>query len=210
MPNCSFCKQPGHNINKCESPNIIPLVETLCQQVDSNNYAQLYYYLVSINVKDTKMLSIQLGFKATNTRKKHIYQIMNRYYSNIPRAPWNTVPPAVRCPEVMRTIMAYINERIALRQAEVDEEDKTAVFVHLDKTQETTTNECVICLEENVPCQLITKLGCNHEFCMNCVVNIFKSNTLQNTCSMCRTPIKKICVNTKLIQYQLFNHLENL
>lgn len=209
MPNCSFCHQPGHNINNCESPNIIPLIEALCQQVDSNNYAQLYYYLITRNISERKMLSIQLGFKATNTRQNHIYQIMNRYFSNIPEAPWNTQPPA-RAPQIWSTIMTYINERNALRQAGADEEDKTTVFIHLDKTQEGTTNECVICLEENVPCQLITRLGCNHEFCMDCVVNIFKSNTLHNTCSMCRTPIKKISVNTTLIQYQLFNYLDNL
>ena len=210
MPNCSFCKQPGHNICRCLSPNIVNLIQTLENEVSSNSFEQLYYYLITSEVINLKMLSIQLGFKSTVNKKKHVYQIMNVYYSNIAGAPWNTVPPAIKSQQIMDRIITYINEKIATRQAEIDEEDRSAVFIHLEKTQESTTNECVICLEENIPCQLITKLDCNHEFCMGCVVNIFKSNTLQNTCSLCRTPIKKISVNTSLIQYQIFNELQNL
>ena len=65
------------------------------------------------------------------------------------------------------------------------------------------TCDCNICWEENKKINFI-KLGCNHEFCKDCVIKTLKSDQRVNPCcALCRSEIKSIKTRTEIVQNEL-------
>jgi len=70
------------------------------------------------------------------------------------------------------------------------------------------TCECSICFDEKEVKKFV-KLGCNHEFCKDCIINTMKSiqaNKSELCCPLCRSIVKNLItreesVNTELIEY---------
>jgi hypothetical protein len=63
--------------------------------------------------------------------------------------------------------------------------------------------ECSICYDEK-ELQNFVKLGCNHEFCKDCVINTIKTNNSTNLCcAFCRTEIKSIESRTNEVKNEI-------
>jgi hypothetical protein len=210
MPNCSFCGQSNHNIKNCESQNIIPLLNVFTEQVNSNNFAQLYYYLHTLNIKNLKMITIQLGGKASFSKIMHIHILMNVYHSDIIGAPWTTVHPQTVDEVIINIINVYSRTQHDLILAAIKEENDSKVFILMNHIKINESKECSICLEDQICCNNMVKLNCNHEFCVDCMISLFKSDALHNTCSLCRSSIKSLSVNTSELQQNIFQELRFL
>ena len=68
--------------------------------------------------------------------------------------------------------------------------------------------ECTICFDEK-EFKKFVKLGCNHEFCKDCIINTMKtiqSSKSELCCPLCRSVVKKIIsiensVNNEFIEF---------
>lgn len=75
---------------------------------------------------------------------------------------------------------------------------------------ENTNNkcECNICYDDKELHQFV-KLGCNHEFCKDCVINTMKSNDKNKLCcAFCRTEVTKIESRTDEVKNEIDNYIE--
>ena len=70
------------------------------------------------------------------------------------------------------------------------------IVVELCKTPVNVSQECGICLTEDVPCSNMVKLGCGHELCGDCVKRIID---VKPCCAFCRADITKVSVNSKSV-----------
>jgi hypothetical protein len=70
------------------------------------------------------------------------------------------------------------------------------------------TCECPICYDEK-EFKNFVKLGCNHEFCKDCVINTMKSNHSTNlSCAFCRAEVTKIESKTNEVKNELDIYIE--
>ena len=103
---------------------------------------------------------------------------------------------------IMRDMLTYRIYRNAAIRPEIEQEPiKYQICVKVNNNENEDINElceCNICLDEK-KIQDIVKLGCNHEFCKDCIIKTFKMNNTSNnpSCAYCRTEIKNIEVRTE-------------
>ncbi len=57
--------------------------------------------------------------------------------------------------------------------------------------------ECSICYN-NMNVSTVVELNCNHQFCVNCVNELFKLNYVP-MCALCREPIKNVSSNQEIL-----------
>lgn len=62
--------------------------------------------------------------------------------------------------------------------------------------------ECSICLDEN-EIENFVKLGCNHEFCKDCVIKTMKISHSNLCCALCRSEVTSITSRTNLIHNEM-------
>jgi hypothetical protein len=63
--------------------------------------------------------------------------------------------------------------------------------------------ECNICWEEKQVCNFV-KLGCNHEFCKDCVIKSLRNEQRDKPCcALCRGEIKSLISRTNVVQTEL-------
>jgi hypothetical protein len=68
--------------------------------------------------------------------------------------------------------------------------------------------ECAICYDEKQVKNFV-KLGCNHEFCKDCIITTMKKNNSTNLCcAFCRTEIKSIESRTNEVKNEINNLIE--
>jgi hypothetical protein len=70
------------------------------------------------------------------------------------------------------------------------------IVIELCKTPVNVSQECGICLIEDIPCSNMVKLGCGHELCGDCVKQIIHTKPC---CAFCREEIAKVSVNSKAV-----------
>ena len=101
---------------------------------------------------------------------------------------------------LMREMLTYRIHRNAATPREVEEPVKYQICVKVNNDENENINElceCNICFEEKQIKDNV-KLGCNHEFCKDCIIKTLKMNNTNNnpSCAYCRTEIKNIEVRT--------------
>jgi hypothetical protein len=67
--------------------------------------------------------------------------------------------------------------------------------------------ECNICYDEKELNKFV-KLGCNHEFCKDCVIETMKTSNNKLCCAFCRTEITGIESRTTEIKSEIDNYIE--
>ena len=68
--------------------------------------------------------------------------------------------------------------------------------------------ECPICYDEKESNNFV-KLGCNHEFCKDCVIKTMKTNHSTNLCcALCRADVKSIDSRTIEAKNEIDNYIE--
>ena len=67
--------------------------------------------------------------------------------------------------------------------------------------------ECNICYDEK-ELKNFVKLGCNHEFCKDCVISTIKTSHDKLCCAFCRTEITEIESRTNEVKNEIDTHIE--
>ena len=67
--------------------------------------------------------------------------------------------------------------------------------------------ECSICYDEK-ELQNFVKLGCNHEFCKDCVINTIKTSNNKVCCAFCRSEVTEIESRTNEVKNEIDNYIE--
>jgi hypothetical protein len=81
---------------------------------------------------------------------------------------------------------------------------KLKIKVKLDKKLQ--VQECFMCCDEDKP---IARLGCSHEYCMDCVVKCAKVRTKSFiVCAMCRVEVEEIHIGNKELKKSLIEQLK--
>jgi len=81
---------------------------------------------------------------------------------------------------------------------------KLKIKVKLDKKLQ--VQECFMCCDEDKP---IARLGCSHEYCMDCVVKCAKVRTKSFiVCAMCRVEVEEIHIGNKELKKSLTAQLK--
>lgn len=105
---------------------------------------------------------------------------------------------------LMREMLTFRIARNAAIQSltpEIEENIKYQICVKVNNNENEDINElceCNICLDEKKIKDNV-KLGCNHEFCKDCIIKTLQiNNTNKNpSCAYCRTEIKNIEVRSE-------------
>ena len=172
---CSFCSRPGHYKPRCEKYK--SFIELICPNDLNEHIIQAFY---------TDMQNIFIRFLRT-------------YYTNAQNAGLFNAPIDQFRDLVKMFIELYQTGYFMLKSKPKPKPKK--IVVKLCKTSVNVSQECGICLTEDVPCSNMVKLGCGHELCGDCVKRIIDTKPC---CAFCRADIKNVSVNSQ----EVFNILK--
>ena len=174
---CSFCSRPGHYKPRCEKYK--SFIELICPD-DLNEHME-----VVIQAFYTDMQNIFIRFLRT-----HYTNAQNTGLFNAPIDQFRAL--------VKMFVELYQTGYFMLKSKPKPKPQK--IVVKLCKTSVKVSQECGICLTEDVPCSNMVKLGCGHELCGDCVKRIID---VKPCCAFCRADITKVSVNSQ----EVFNIL---
>ena len=109
---------------------------------------------------------------------------------------------------LMREVFISMMSGIINRTLKEDDR-KFKIVSTVNECENTDQNcECNICYDDK-ELQSFVKLGCNHEFCKDCVINTMKSNDKNKLCcAFCRTEVTKIESRTDEVKNEIDNYIE--
>ena len=170
---CSFCSRPGHYKPRCEKYK--SFIELICPDDLNQHMVQAFY---------TDMQNIFIRFLRT-----HYTNAQNTGLFNAPIDQFRAL--------VKMFVELYQTGYFMLKSKPKPKPKK--IVVKLCKTS--VSQECGICLTEDVHCSNMVKLGCGHELCGDCVKRIID---VKPCCAFCRADITKVSVNSQ----EVFNILK--
>ena len=170
---CSFCSRPGHYKPRCEKYK--SFIELICPDDLNEHMIQAFY-----------MQNIFIRFLRT-----HYTNAQNTGLFNAPIDQFRAL--------VKMFVELYQTGYFMLKSKPKPKAKK--IVVKLCKTSVKVSQECGICLTEDVPCSNMVKLGCGHELCGDCVKRIID---VKPCCAFCRADITKVSVNSQ----EVFNILK--
>ena len=225
MRRCSFCKEPGHAINNCDSVEITNF-ETECLYnktlLDQNgsSVAAFRSWLLNKLLESPQLVKTFAIRKCECTLRtptiRCLDKILNYFYGNaemeendldfIPfndENPYNETEQGLMALAGILMLAGYTNENVLqLIYSGLGERNNTFHFTTiLESLKQKEQNqkkslECSICFESYTKNKFV-KLNCNHEFCGDCIINTFKtSNDTSPRCALCRSDIATITTYT--------------
>jgi hypothetical protein len=178
---CSFCSRPGHYKPRCEKyKSFVELItpDDFDEHMDDENID------VIIQSFCDDMQNIFIRFLKT-----HYTSAQNAGLFNAPIDQFRAL--------VKMFLELYLTGYFMTKPTPKPKPKK--IVVKLCKTS--VSQECGICLTEDVPCSNMVKLGCGHEMCGDCVKRIID---VKPCCAFCRANIEKVSVNSQ----EVFNILK--
>lgn len=169
---CSFCSRPGHYKPKCEKYK--SFIELIC----SNNLDE---HMVYADMQNIFIRFLRMNY--TNAQNTGLFNSSNYQFRTM----------------VRMFVELYQAGYFIIKSKPKPKPKK--IVVELCKTPVNVSQECGICLTEDVPCSNMVKLGCGHELCGDCVKRIIHTKPC---CAFCRADITKVSVNSR----EVFNILK--
>jgi len=110
---------------------------------------------------------------------------------------------------LMREMYAILfTNMINIMREEYNSERKFNILSTVENNENENINEkceCNICWDEK-ELKNFVKLGCNHEFCKDCIIKTLRTDQRENPCcALCRAEVKSINSRTNLVQRELTN-----
>jgi len=232
---CSFCRQPGHTVNNCndvrisnfelECVNRRLLFETTEEPVYRFNQWLSEKYL------ESPLLVKSFAIRKCNCTLRSSFQlcidsIKNYIFNHFDEEESADFIPFSNEDEInafadngilalagILMMAGYSNENISEilfnrflnRNSEIIRYNFTTTVETLEKDEK---YDCAICFE-NLEKDKFVKLGCNHEFCSDCLISSIKA-TKSNIprCAICRTDITTITtylpeINCKFDEFKM-------
>ena len=172
---CSFCSRPGHYKPKCEKYK--SFIELICPDDLDEHMVQAFY----TDMQNIFIRFLKMNF--TNAQNTGLFNSSNYQFRTM----------------VKMFIELYQAGYFIIKSKPKPKPKK--IVVELCKTPVNVSQECGICLTEDVPCSNMVKLGCGHELCGDCVKRIIHTKPC---CAFCRADITKVSVNSQ----EVFNILK--
>lgn len=224
MSNCTFCHEPGHRIQQCNSP-LISLFETCIRYNAAYDYylgletTYLQLYLNSLNVNLLRAIGYthNIVLKQNSfTSKYRICIPYNRFikqflihYLHVPSSQHIELINSLSYGKIViyshHIHDLFLRNNIHTNWTPVAISTilmSTRIFsIELKVIQENDVlpqlDECAICFEE-ISQDKHCKLLCNHYFCSSClfqyIETLYKSNRDNSACPLCRNNITDIMV----------------
>lgn len=213
---CSFCREPGHKINKCvnnvfrqmnrDFRNIVfysMLIYPQCPMVDF--YKNLQYFENQYPATYKKFL-MNRGFRLKDLKNNNINHIMIKYYF----MPENTEIEFYF--EFHKQLQTFYTIRYAMILQETEQEINNQVIVKPiinviqlitdDSEEDKFFEPCCVCLNDDLTKKSIATLNCGHELCKECCKVLIRNiNTC--VCPLCRAQINDVTVASKEIVDEL-------
>lgn len=218
---CQFCNNHGHTLNNCRNPEL--------QEMDIRFHLEKEKIINDNNIHFTHHKS-QLFFKIKEIvepygdyNKTRAYAILKCRYRSLPNS--DTINDVIHC------ITNYIYDNdFSIQQDFIPFNDDDATQYLMEDNQVTIANsnlkqsshidillckeipsnllECPICYENKEIIENVS-LDCNHSFCKECMLNIFKMHKTNQelSCALCRHEIKMFKVFDDNVMQQLRKYL---
>lgn len=236
---CSFCRNPGHNIMRCNSDRLTEF-EVICaaEVRNINTRFEFREWLYENYCNEPTLIRVFARRKSRVSTGDFtlcieiITDYIFRTYKNNQQQRQNdddlegdlvNLMQEVRNPPVREIVqetfywqnlvsiymieMALLNLSYDIINQNAREEPRR-LNINLTYEKDIIENitekcKCNICWDEKDKDSFVT-LGCNHEFCGECVKSCIKSDTrLAPCCALCRTEIKNIKTRTHEIHSEI-------
>lgn len=229
---CSFCKKPGHKINKCSDQ----AVDTLLQEAEeasivgfilfwewNPNKSRHPHEFVKFwlqNISDTELKILAYQFKIKPVPAESIELLPLHFYAKwVDQYDENTLNNKFALfsdAQLKNWIDNLCDNFNSNRHSVINRiwdmchpyrRFRINLNLNLDNEKLCVKDfECPICFSET-DLENIIKTGCNHQFCKNCVFQYMRSESYNNhelSCPMCRGTIETLCTPEKKT-YELLN-----
>jgi hypothetical protein len=219
---CSFCRQPGHTINFCNDVRINNfeldcinrrlLFETTEEPIYRfNQWLSEKYLECPLLVKSFAIRKCNCTMRSTfqqciDSIKNYIFNQYGEEETDENFIPFsnedetNVDENGILALAGILMLSGYSNEtiteilvtRLLNRNPEITKYSFTTTVETLEKKEEDEKCDCSICFE-NLEKDTFAKLGCNHEFCSDCLVSSIKATKANAPrCAFCRANITNI------------------
>lgn len=219
---CSFCMRIGHNITTCNSDRLREF-EAICsnQVLQTNTQDDFKNWLFQNYMSEQLLIKTFAIRNFRGTSRTSIEICINLVTEYIFRRYKNTLGEndllhiqellAERQEQENRRI-SEIQQFIAIENMLLREDDSRFKIVSTVNNNENggvkESCECPICYDEKELNNFV-KLGCNHDFCKDCVINTIKINNSTNlSCALCRAEVKSIESRTIQAKNEIDNYIE--
>jgi hypothetical protein len=102
-------------------------------------------------------------------------------------------------------MLELFNNYMTNVRSHYSENRKLNIFSTVENDENSGNCECNICWEEKEVKNFV-KLGCNHEFCKDCLIKSLKADLREKPCcALCRTEVKTLRSRTELVHSELLN-----
>ncbi len=247
---CSFCKQSGHNITRCNSDRLLEF-EIMCA-TEVRSFESQYDFKIWLNQNyiNNKIILKAFAIRKMNVNSKtSIDDCINKIsdyifktyknFTNIQQE--DTIDFEEDINDLQDDLIRFLDEIRNRRQREMPQEfyenpnfEQSAlreynialslqdIFFQVRESHNDNKNiniitkllinedeeineicKCNICWDEK-EIKNFVKLGCNHEFCKDCVINTLKIDQMNNPCcALCRKEITSINSRIEIIHNEI-------
>lgn len=217
---CSFCRRPGHDIRRCESPDIRNFERNTINYIYFNfNISEgrfndtdkiiVKQYLLNIALTDKNVIRAYAISRCGATIRSDLARCVDmiiQHLMNInEEEETNQIENSIETENISLLHAVMFIEMIrAIKNSSRKFDIKTCILENSANLEEKC--ECGICYEECANKNII-KLNCGHEFCKDCI-----KQTLQNErkltpcCAYCRTDITNFELKSESVKNE-FNDL---
>ena len=219
---CSFCMRIGHNITTCNSDRLREFEAICSNQVLQTNTQDDFKNWLFQNYMSEQLLIKTFAIRNFRVTSRTSIEIcINLVTEYIFRRYKNTLGEndllhiqellAERQEQENRRI-SEIQQFIAIENMLLREDDSRFKIISTVNNNENgdikESCECPICYDEKELNNFV-KLGCNHDFCKDCVINTMKINNSTNlSCALCRAEVKSIESRTIQAKNEIDNYIE--
>jgi hypothetical protein len=239
MSTCSFCRQPGHRIQHCDSQMIS--VFDKCIQ-----HSAAYDYYLGLQTSYLRIYLISLDFtllRAVGYTHNILFKKKSSQTRNQPYIPYNDFINKfiLYYSDVSSTTHVELINSLSYNKITVYSEHihqflvnhnihtnwtpssistillSTRIFaidlkIANDSEILTCVDNCAVCLE-NIPTNKSCKLLCNHYFCSPCILKyieqLYKNNRDHPICPLCRSDITDMVI-TKIDYHNCVNQISKI
>jgi len=199
---CSFCKAPGHKINKCIHPAAIDLkhsaefkcsiaIQYFCTGEEKRMTNTIENWFTSLSILELRVLISLKGFSPVGIKSHLIARAVYIYFY--------TLQPSAQILNDQTKMNRFVSFKHYYDNIAKGMEEATALLVLTHELRELSilvvdglqiqSSECPICFDTKDD---LAKTNCGHIFCHDCITKHTKGVSVP--CPCCRTDIDLLIV----------------
>ena len=231
---CSFCHQSGHNVSRCNSDRLLEF-EIICANQVRNMTQQEFKIWILTNYINQDLLLKSFAIRKCQSSSRlptaiyieHIISYIFRNYvleetfeddilnilvnfRNNSEINERLEPSIEDIQGINQTVLReymleLFNNFLNTVRSQNSENRKLKIISTIENDEICGNCECSICGEDKEVKDFV-KLGCNHEFCKDCLIKSIRADLRENPCcALCRTEVKYLRSRTELVHSELEN-----